>query len=131
MYHHNHVQYLVMTILSIYTLPTHIHYVHVSIVVVFEFSDIDRDGREETGVITVRVIQSVETAVPITLTITPTEYSDDFGFDISEFDSNSPNIATRTYVCLLPLYFMRCLLRLIVYTYDHQLLLLVTIRQPC
>ena len=95
----------------IYTLPPHIHYGHVSIVVVFEFSDTDKDGSEETGVINVRVVQSVATAVPINLTITPTEYSDDFGFDVTDFDPNSPNIATRTYVCFLPLYYVRYLLK--------------------
>ena len=85
----------------IYTLPPHIHYGHVSIVVVFEFSDTDKDGSEETGVINVRVVQSVATAVPINLSITPTEYSDEFGFDVPDYDPNSPNIATRTYVCFL------------------------------
>ena len=96
------IQYLVMNIyIIIYTLPPHIHYGHVSIVVVFEFSDTDKDGGEESGVINIRVVQSVATAVPINLSITPTEYSDDFGFDLPDFDPNSPNIATRTYVCFL------------------------------
>ena len=66
----------------------------------FKFNDTEKDGREETGGINVRVVQSVETAVPINLTITPIEYSDDFGFDVSDFDPNSPNIATRTYVSI-------------------------------
>ena len=94
----------------------------------FEFSDRDIDGPEKTGVINVRVVQSVATAVPITLTITPTEYSDEFGFDVPVFNPNSPNIATRTYVCFLPLYYVRCLLRHLAHcTYDHQLPMLVTI----
>ena len=68
-------------------------------VVVFEFDDTDKDGGEETGVINVCVVQSVSTAVPINLTITPTEYSDDFGY-VLDFDPNSPNIATRTHVSI-------------------------------
>ena len=90
----------------------------------------DKDGSEESGVINVRVVQSVATAVPINLTITPTEYSDDFGFDVPDYDPNSPNIATRTYVCFLPLYYVRCLLRHLAHcTYDHQLLVTVTLSE--
>ena len=108
----------------LYSPPTHT----LSIVVAFEFDDRDKIGDEDAGAINVRVVQSVATAVPITLTITPTEYSDDFGHDVSEFDPNSPNIATRTYVCFLPLYYMKCLLRHLVHcTHDHKLPLRVTI----
>ena len=43
------------------------------------------------------MIQSVATAVSINLTITPTEYSDDFGFDVPDFDPYTPYNATRMY----------------------------------
>ena len=66
----------------------------------FEFNATDKNGSEKTGVINVRVVQSVATAVPITLTITPTEYSDDFGFDVPDYDPNCPNNATRMYVSM-------------------------------
>lgn len=70
-------------------------------VVEFEFSDNNKSGIEGTGVINVHVVQSIATAVPITLTITPMEYSDYFGFDVPDFNPNSSNIATRMYLCFL------------------------------
>ena len=52
------------------------------------------EGREDSGVIDVSVIQSIATAAPINLTITPTEYSPTFGY-ITPCDPATPNIATR------------------------------------
>lgn len=66
-------------------------------VVEFEFDDSDKNGCEGTGVINVRVLQSVATAIPITLKITPNEYSDHFGFDVPDSNPDSSSIATRMY----------------------------------
>ena len=67
-------------------------------VVTFQFINVmGEEGREDSCVIDVTVIQSVATAAPINLTITPTEYSPVFG-PIPQFDPTSPNIATRMYV---------------------------------
>ena len=60
------------------------------------------EGREDSGVINVTVIQSVATAAPINLTITPTEYSPTFGY-IPPYDPATPNIATRMYATFLAL----------------------------
>ena len=54
------------------------------------------EGTEDSGVINVTVIQSIATATPINLTITPTELSPgDIPSDLPFEDS--PNIAIGTY----------------------------------
>jgi hypothetical protein len=63
-------------------------------VVTFGFLNVmGEEGREDSGVIDVSVIQSIATAAPINLTITPTEYSSTFGY-IPPYDPATPNIAT-------------------------------------
>ena len=89
-FNNTHMQY---SQLCIYVL-----FLHSPTVVEFEFNDSDKNGSEDTGVINVRVLQSVRTAIPITLTITPNEYSDRFGFDVPDSNLNSSNIATRMYM---------------------------------
>ena len=66
-------------------------------VVTFEFIDTSAEGTEGSEVINVTITQSVATAAPITLTVTPTEYSPEFG-TIPPLDQASPNIATRMYM---------------------------------
>ena len=62
--------------------------------IVFGFSEEDFAGDESAGVITVTISKTASTAREISLTVTPTEYSDSFGPN-STFNPNSPNIATR------------------------------------
>ena len=63
-------------------------------VVVFEFSEDDHAASERDGFILVLVTHSPATAIPIDLTITPTEYDPSFGINIPPSDPNSPIIAT-------------------------------------
>ena len=62
---------------------------------VFEFSEDDYSQSESDGFIQVLVIHRPATAIPVNLTITPTEYDPSLGISIPPFDPNSPNIAAR------------------------------------
>ena len=61
---------------------------HTHTVVVFEFSDTEGLSTEATGIINVTVTHIVATATPINLTVTPTEYSEEFGFFVVPVDTN-------------------------------------------
>ena len=65
------------------------------VVVEFGFLLTQVDGDEQDGKIDVSITKSVATATSFSLTVTPTQYNNLFGFSVPTFDPDSPNIATR------------------------------------
>ena len=58
------------------------------------FFAMEEDGREQDEEISVTITRSTATAIPVTISLTPVEYNNSFGFDAPTLKPNSPNVAT-------------------------------------